>query len=229
MKLLLLLPCLLVPGLAYSQTSGPGEEGKSPIVIVSAGWLRDKRASDQAVQSMSPAAAPTRADKNFERQKRVNDPVGVRDPNADTLDTRGSELDRIVQQSRQSAPVSGYTYQLKIQNVSAKVIRNVFWEYEFTQVGNASNVTHRKFMCGSDLKPDRQRELEIFSLVGPSEVVNVKTLDKSTNDKYRAAVFINRVEYADGTVWQRNGWSLDGFKLLADTAPKLGNGVCRSM
>ena len=96
MKLLLLLPCLLVPGLAYSQTSGPPDESKSPIVIVSAGWLRDKRASDQAVQSMAPAAAPTRNDKNFERQKRANDPVGVRDPNADTLDTRGSELDRIV-------------------------------------------------------------------------------------------------------------------------------------
>ena len=229
MKLLLLLPCLLVPGLAHSQTSAPVDESKAPVVIVSAGWLRDKRASDQAVQSLSPAAAPTRADKNFERQRRANDPVGVRDPNADTLDTRGSELDRIVQQSRQGPPVDGYTYQLKIQNVSAKVIRNVFWEYEFTQVGNTSNVTHRKFICGSDLKPDRQRDLEIFSLVGPSEVVNVKTLNKGASDKYRAAVFINRVEYADGTFWQRNGWSLDGYKLLASSPPKLGTGVCRSM
>jgi hypothetical protein len=229
MKLLLLLPCLLVPGLAYSQTSGPVDESKSPIVIVSAGWLRDKRSGDQAVQSLTPAAAPTRADKNFERQKRVNDPIGVRDPNADSLDTRGSELDRIVQQSRQSPPVNGYTYQLTVQNKSAKVIRNIFWEYEFTQVGNTGNVTHRKFMCGSDLKPDRQRDLEIFSLVGPSEVVNVKTLDKGAADKYRAAVFINRVEYADGTAWQRHGWSLEGFKLLSGTTPKLGNGVCRSM
>jgi len=229
MKLLLLLPCLLVPGLAFSQTSGPVDESKSPVVIVSASWLRDKRSSDQAVQSIAPAAAPTRADKNFERQKRVNDPIGMRDPNADTLDNRGSELERIVQQSRQAQPVNGYTYQVKIQNVSAKVIRNVFWEYEFTQVGNATNVTHRKFMCGGDIKPDRQRELEIFSLVGPSEVINVKTLDKGPGDRFRAAVFINRVEYNDGTFWQRNGWSLDGYKLLTDAAPKLAGGVCRSM
>jgi hypothetical protein len=227
MKLLLLLPCLLVPGLAFSQTSGPVDESKSPVVIVSASWLRDRRASDQAVQSITPAAAPTRADKNFERQKRANDPIGVRDPNADTLDTRGSELERIVQQSRQTQPVNGYTYLIKIHNVSAKVIRNVFWEYEFTQIGNATGVTHRKFMCGGDIKPDRQRELEIFSLVGPSEVVNVKTLDKGAGDKYRAAVIINRVEYADGTFWQRYGWNLDGYKLLPDLSAKAG--VCRSM
>jgi hypothetical protein len=113
--------------------------------------------------------------------------------------------------------------------VSAKVIRNVFWEYEFTQIGNATSVTHRKFMCGGDIKPDRQRELEIFSLVGPSEVVNVKTLDKGAGDKYRAAVIINRVEYADGTFWQRYGWSLDDYKLLPNMSPKAGNVVCRSM
>jgi hypothetical protein len=227
MKLLLLLSCILLPGLSYGQTDGAVDE-KRPVVIVSASWLRDRRSSDQAVQSLGPAAAPTRADKNFERQKRVNDPVGVRDVNADTLDSRGSELDRIVQQSRQAPPVDGYTYQLSIHNVSAKVIRNVFWEYEFTQVGNTSNVNHRKFMCGGDIKPDRQKDLEIFSLVGPSEVVNVKTLDKGASEKFRAAVIINRVEYADGTFWQRKGWGLDGYKLLQDTRVKTGT-VCRSM
>jgi hypothetical protein len=228
MKLLFLLPCLLISGLTYGQTSGPVDETKTPVVILDAGWLRDRRGSDQAVQSMAPAAAPTKADKNFERQKRINEPAGTRDPNADSLDTRGSELERIVQQSRQAPPVDGYTYQLKIQNVSTKVIRNVFWEYQFSQAGNASNVTHRKFMCGSEIKPDRQKELEIFSLVGPSEVINVKTLDKGAADKVRAAVIINRVEYADGTFWQRNGWSLDGYKLLPLAAPKAST-VCRSM
>src|SRR5205823_4283069 len=76
MKLLLLLPCLLLPGLSYGQTAGAVDEKRLPVVIVSASWLRDRRSSDQAVQSVAPAAAPTRADKNFERQKRINDPVG---------------------------------------------------------------------------------------------------------------------------------------------------------
>jgi hypothetical protein len=228
MKLLLLLSCLLLPGLSYGQAAGAADEKRQPVVILSASWLRDRRSSDQAVRSVAPAAAPTRADKNFERQKRMNDPVGVRDPNADSLDSRGSDLERIVQQSRQAPPVDGYTYQVRLHNVSAKVIRNVFWEYEFSQVGNTSNVNHRKFMCGGDIRPDRQKDLEIFSLVGPSEVVNVKTLDKGASEKFRAAVIINRVEYADGTFWQRHGWSLDGYKLLQDPGVKTGT-VCRSM
>ncbi|HYW73915.1 MAG TPA: hypothetical protein VE961_23025, partial [Pyrinomonadaceae bacterium] len=144
---------------------------------------------------------------------------------------RGSELERIVQQSRQSEPVNGYTYLLKIQNVSSKVIENVVWEYRFMQVGNDSNVTRRSFMCGGEIKPDRQKELNIFSLVGPSEVVNVKNMDKERGTRFRAAVIIDRVEYADGTFWQRNGWSVDGYnKLRLDPKTRSGNSsVCRSL
>ena len=230
MKLLLLLPFLLLTSISYSQTAAPAEENKLPVAVVSASWLRDRRSSDSAVQSIGPAAAPTRADKNFERQKRINDPVGMRDPNADTLDTRGSELERIVQQSRQAAPVDGYTYLLRIQNLSAKVIQNVVWEYRFIQVGDDSNVTRRTFMCGGEIKPERQKDLNIFSLVGPSEVVSVKNLSKDSAPKFRAAVVINRVDYADGTFWQRSGWNLDSYKIRIDTKTKAENGtVCRSL
>jgi hypothetical protein len=135
-----------------------------------------------------------------------------------------------VQQSRESDPVDGYTYLLKIQNVSPKVIENVIWEYRFMQVGNDSIVTRRTFMCGGEIKPERQKEMNIFSLIGPSEVVNVKTLDKDSNTRYRAAVIINRVDYSDGTFWQRHGWDFAGYKVPPDLKTKYGNAtVCRSL
>jgi hypothetical protein len=230
MKLLLVLPFLLLTSVSYGQTSAPADENKLPVAVVSASWVRDRRSSDSAVATAAPAAAPTKADKNFERQKRVNDPVGTRDPNADTLDTRGSELERIVQQSRQGPPVDGYTYLLTIQNLSQKVIQNVVWEYRFMQVGADSNVTRRTFMCGGEIKPTRQKDLNIFSLVGPSEVVSVKNLSKDSAPKFRAAVLINRVDYADGTFWERSGWSLDSYKIHIDPKAKGSNQtVCRSL
>ena len=229
MKFLLVLPCLLLTSISYGQTAAPADENKLPVAVVSASWLRDRRSSDNAVlAAVAPAAAPTKADKNFERQKRINDPVGYRDPNADTLDTRGSELERIVQQSRQSAPVDGYTYLLTVQNLSPKVIQNVVWEYRFMQVGGDSDFTRRTFMCGGEIKPERQKDLNIFSLVGPSEVVNVKNLSKDSAPKFRAAVIIDRVDYADGTFWQRNDWNLDSYKTHVDPKAK-GATVCRSL
>ena len=231
MKFLLVLPILLITSVSYGQTSAPVEENKLPVVVVSASWLRDRQAGNKAVQSLTtPMRGITKDDRNFERQKRINDPVGMRDPNADNLDVRGSELERIVQQSRESEPVDGYTYLLKIQNVSPKIIENVIWEYRFMQVGNDGNVTRRTFMCNGEIKPERQKELNIFSLVGPSEVVNVKNISNDSGNKFRAAVIINRVDYADGTFWQRAGWNVDTSKVRPDVKTKTGNTtVCRSL
>src|SRR5256885_7653954 len=128
MKFLLVLPCLLLTSISYGQTAAPADENKLPVAVVSASWLRDRRSSDNAVSAaVAPAAAPTKADKNFERQKRINDPVGYRDPNADTLDTRGSKLDRIGQQSRQRPPADGYTYLLTNQNLSPQGNQHLVW------------------------------------------------------------------------------------------------------
>ncbi len=231
MKLLWVLPILLITTVSYGQAPAPAEENKLPVAVVSASWLRDRQAGNKAVQSAaSPMRAITKDDRNFERQKRINDPVGMRDPNADNVDVRGSELERIVQQSRESDPVDGYTYLLKIQNLSPKVIENVIWEYRFMQVGNDSSVTRRTFMCGGQIKPERQKEMNIFSLVGPSEVVNVKALEKDASPKYRAAVVIDRVDYSDGTFWQRNGWDVNTYKVQPDLKQKYGNAtVCRSL
>ena len=85
MKFRLLLLFLLFSAPSYAQTNAPDDQ-KTPVVVVSASWMRDRQTSDQAVQSaIGPAPAITKDSKLFERQKRVNDPVGMRDPNADTL------------------------------------------------------------------------------------------------------------------------------------------------
>ena len=87
MKFLLLLLFLLLTTASYAQTSSLGDE-KSPVVVVSAKWLRDRQSVDKVVQSASaPAAALTSADKNYERQKRSNALPGDRDPLLDNVDS----------------------------------------------------------------------------------------------------------------------------------------------
>jgi hypothetical protein len=176
MKTLLLLPLLLIFGATQNPTP---LDGSVPVVVVSYKWLKDRQPIDNAVSLVSaPQPAITTADKNFERQKRANAPAGDRDPRTDTLDARGSELERVVQESRTAPPVDGFVYIVKFKSASAKPIERIFWEYQFTETANSANVTRRRFRCNIKMKPEQAKDLEIFSVGGPSEVISVKSLSK---------------------------------------------------
>jgi hypothetical protein len=162
-----------------------------------------------------PAAAMIPQNKNFERNRRSNSPEGVRDPNLDTIDGRSAALERSVQESRMpgSKPVDGFAYRVKVRNSSTKTIEVVFWEYQFKETANPVAITRRQFLCGVSIKPDKDKELKAFSALGPSEVINVESLTNKSGNYFEENVVINRVEYADGTIWQRKGWNFGEVKL----------------
>ena len=212
MKTLLLLPLLLVP---IPPFQNPAPADGSPVVVVSFKWFKDRQPIDNVVASTSsPQPAMITADKNFEKQKRINAPAGDRDPHADTLDARGAELERIVQESREAPPVDGFAYLVKFQNAGTKLIQKVFWEYQFTESANPKNVTHRRFRCNVKMKPEQSKDLQVFSLGGPSDVISVKSLAKGSGNQFQETVVIDRVEYADGSFWQRKDWDFDVAKLV---------------
>jgi hypothetical protein len=214
MKILFLLPLLLVFG-DLTQNPTPPDESP-PVVVVSFKWSRDRQSIDHAVASTSsPQPALITADKNFERQKRVNASAGERDPRADTLDARGAELDRIVQESREAPPVDGFVYLVKFKSASAKLVERIYWEYQFKESANPTNVTRRRFLCNLRIRPQQGRDLQVFSLSGPSDVISVKSLARGSGNQFQEAVVIDRVEYADGSFWQLKDWAFDASKLIS--------------
>ncbi|HSP63170.1 MAG TPA: hypothetical protein VLQ90_09330 [Pyrinomonadaceae bacterium] len=226
MKTLFLLPFLLIFG-GPSQNPATGNES-SAVVVVSFKWFKDRQPVENAVTSITPQPAPIAADKNFERQKRINASAGDRDPHADTLDARGAELDRIVQESREAPPVDGFVYVVKFKSASTKPIERIFWEYQFKETANPANVTRRRFLCNARIKPAQAKDLEIFSLGGPSDVISVKSLAKGSGNQFQEAVVIDRVEYADGSFWQLKDWTFDVSKLVSK--PRAGSqkmSMCR--
>lgn len=213
MIFLLLLPLLLMPGPAPQNPAS--NEDASPVLVTSFKWVRDRKPIENAFSALTtPAPAMIAANKNFEKQKRINALPGERDPNADTLDGRSAEIDRIVQESRQAQPVDGFTYLVKVQNGSGKLIQTIFWEYQFRETASPANVTRRQFLCSARINADKGKDLQAFSLSGPSDVVNVKSLAKASADQFTEGVVINRVEYSDGSFWQRRDWNVNDLKLI---------------
>jgi hypothetical protein len=205
---LLVVPLLLVSASQVSDTSS--------VTVVSFKWSKTRQLLEKIeTPNTAPAAAMIPQNKNFQRNIRVNDPVGARDPNQDTIDGRSAAIEKNVQESRtpQSKPVDAFSYKVKFQNSSALGVDILFWEYQFIDRVTPSNVTRRQFLCAANLKPGKDKELVAFSRSGPSDVVNVNTLAKNSDKPFDEKVVINRVEYADGSIWQRKDWNFGEIRL----------------
>lgn len=230
MKFFFVFPILFSLLFPYQAPSSNNEN--SPLTVMSFKWMRAHRAvENQTDEGTTPARAMIPQNKNFARNARVNDPAGVRDPNADTIDGRSAALEKSVQDSRSTTAktTDGFAYRIKVENAGARAIEIVFWEYQFQDPADASLIARRQFLCGVNIAANKSKELEGFSLSGPSDVVNINTLaNKSQN---REQVLINRVEYSDGSIWQRKDWSLNEVKASYDRVLRESwtPGTCKSL
>lgn len=232
MRNLLLLPLLLM-FVGPPQNSPTSTDGSS-VVVLGSKWYKSRQVLeklDPIVSTTAPAMIPE--NKNYARNARTNNPVGARDPNEDTIDGRHAALEKITQEARtpSSKPVDGYAYRAKIQNTSSKVIEIVFWEYQFSDPKNTANMTRRQFLCGVNIKAAKDKELQAFSVSAPSDVVSIETLANKTGNVLQEKVVINRVEYADGTKWQRKDWNFSeiGLSYRRAVSTPWGTEMCRGL
>jgi hypothetical protein len=185
----------------------------SPLTVTSYKWTRARRTIEvPEAEGNAPQRAMIPQNRIFARSARVNDTADNRDPNADTVDGRSAALEKSVAESRspKPKPMDGFAYRIKVQNTIKKVVETVFWEYQFQDPANPDQVTRRQFLCGVDIPEGKTKELEGFSLSGPSDVVDVKTLNSGA--AFKENIVINRIEYSDGTIWQRKAWNLAEVK-----------------
>jgi len=194
--------------------SAPPQKNDAPskdapvVAVVSFKWTRIRKTEQKAADGIIPAREMIADNKTYQRNARVNQAVGQRDPNEDTLDGRSAAIEKIVQESRTPPPKSldTFSYEAKIQNGSKKTIDVVFWEYQFIDEKSPLTPTRRQFLCGGGIKPGKEKDLQVSSLSGPSDVVSVETLGNGSGRHSLEMVLINRVEYADGSIWERKGW-----------------------
>jgi hypothetical protein len=230
MRTLLLLPFLLAP---VSPLQGGAGDG-APLTVVSARWTKtQQKVEHHDAEGPGPAPAMIPANKNFERNRRANDPAGVRDPNADTIDGRSAALDRAIREARvpKSEMVEGYAYRVKVQNPAPKAVEVIYWEYQFEETANPSNLTRRQFLCGVQLKGGKEKELQAFGGSGPAGAISAESLANKAASPFAERVRINRVEYADGSIWQRKDWNYGEVRASIQRAVSTpwGAEMCRAL
>ena len=214
MRVFLFIPILILL-ISQSQNAQVKSENSS-VEVLGSKWTKTRQKienpDDQPTAAAQSALSP--GNRNFARNRRINDPVGAPDPNEGTIEARSAALEKTVQESRTTKfkVVDGFLYQAEIRNATRNTIEVLFWEYQFKERANPANVVSLQFLCTVNIKPEKKHELRIFSTASPSGVVSINSLDNKSGNLFEEKILINRIENADGSIWQRTGWSYSDMK-----------------
>jgi hypothetical protein len=133
-----------------------------------------------------------------------------------TIEEQSRDLARIEtvarKDARDGAARNFFVYELKIKNLDEKTIKSFVWEYPADGGGGGNSsflsASNRRFLCVGKIKPGDSRTLRFISHLPPGSVVDASSAGISNNETGKslaAAVIINRVGFADGTVWKKAG------------------------
>jgi hypothetical protein len=204
MKKAVLVLLLLLPTVAVkAQVSAPLKE-PSGISVLRFSWNKERIGWEQ-----DPFSGPI---ENFDEMRvRARNEKRVMDAKKGG---NGSELSRAERDARtDEALISsihrntsaryGFVYKLLLQNNDARSIKAIDWDYVFFDVSNERELGRRQFTSEEKIGPGKTKELKFFIPTPPAKTISINSLNKHEREGLGEAIVIVRVEYMDGSLWQR--------------------------
>lgn len=225
MKVLyLIFPGLLLMGTASAQTlSNPAPADAPGVTVAQFRWHRevfvpalyddpmrinqdrDDLERDQKAQRLAnierakmgetPIPLPT-------KKIAANTPVGST-PMGTPLGDDPAGNRNLPAQSDPGASSVHYLYEAKIKNTGVKTIRTIVWEYSLINPDTEVEAGRHRFTLNITVRSGKTVNLVGRSTKPPTGVVEVTKSGKELQSKYHERVVIQRIEYDDGTFWQR--------------------------
>ncbi|HKR15596.1 MAG TPA: hypothetical protein VJT15_26245 [Pyrinomonadaceae bacterium] len=214
MKVLFLTVLLVLIPVVQEQKIVEREE--PDLVVTKFNWTKFRQNSDLIHSALDPGPS-------------MNEPISIkptpprnesqevknrRDMNERRAEMRATE--NIARNTQRD--VDQYLLKLEVKNVGTGVIKSMVWEYQ--PATRAADYELRQYVCTLKAKPKESKRFELVSPFNPMKVVQA---DAETGEAKGGKVVINRIEYADGTIWKRKGWSV---LIPSETINGLGNGKC---
>jgi hypothetical protein len=96
-----------------------------------------------------------------------------------------------------------YVYEAKIKNTGVKTIRTIVWQYILIDPATDVEVGRHGFTGRVSVRAGKTANLVARSKTPPARIVQAAKSSKDVAAKHQERVVINRIEYDDGTFWQR--------------------------
>jgi hypothetical protein len=207
MKLLLLtILALLIPLQQMPE--------EADVRVVKFSWSKYRQSSDLIHGADDPGPSMNEP-VSVIQPERKNEPAEAK--NRRDIQERRAEMANAERNASNSAPrrQDYYSLRLEVKNVGQNTTKSIVWEFQPTV--QTVDVDARQYICKMKAKPN---ENKVFELMSPSPPVKVVSADKKAQE---GKVVINRIEYADGSVWKRKGWSV---LIPAELTDQMENGKC---
>jgi hypothetical protein len=198
-----LKPALLVLILAGATAAqvASSTASKPDVEVVKIGWRRVERNPklDEATLAgpVTGMAAVNAARRNEANDARTNNPGAPRPP---VILEGPSAVDSPPPRPRWS----GYIYEFTIRNNGPKIIRNVVWEYSFTDPATQKTVGRRQYKSSVKIRPGMTARLVVRSILRPIGVIDATQPQQNWQEQPPEQMVIQRIKYADGSVWERD-------------------------
>lgn len=111
----------------------------------------------------------------------------------------------VMSQSKETpaGPSVNYIYQAKLKNTGTKEIRATVWEYLVFDTEHQLEIGRHRFVDNTKIRPGKTANLIGYSTTPGTTVIHVTKASKDSRDQTSEQVVVTRIEYEDGTFWQR--------------------------
>ncbi len=96
-----------------------------------------------------------------------------------------------------------FVYKTTVKNLSDKPIKSIDWDYVFFDRETETELGRREFTSEEKISPGKAKELTVLITKPPTQTISLTALNTGERKSLVERVVIMRIDYADGTVWQR--------------------------
>src|SRR6185369_17843281 len=191
--LLLLTPVILFKAGQQQPAGGPPDV---EVGEVSSSKFHTYETIDPTRQRLNSNKADTRSREAVYREE-IRNRNSIENRSRDMADLERSVMGDPYNQK----PIDLFRYRVNVRNTGGKVVKVVVWDYQASDTDQFTDSTHRLFRCTAKIKPNENERMDGYSVLPPTRVVTAVGT-KSFSER----VIINRIEYSDGSSWQRPDW-----------------------
>jgi hypothetical protein len=189
---------------SQAQQATPDLQGPSDVAIVKFTWGKEFLPGWENNQFGHLTETPDARRDRLENERRIQQARNI--GNKAELGKRENAA-KMLEDAKLSKnaerPRDGYRYEVEIRNTGAKTIKLIDWDYIFLDPDTLKEVARHQFTSDDTVKPGKSKKISVFYLHPPVKTVSVKMLSKKNMAKFKEQVVLMRIQYSDGSVWQR--------------------------
>jgi hypothetical protein len=137
-------------------------------------------------------------------EKRIDDAKRGGSPDVDRIKREARADSAIFEAARRKGPPRyGFRYRVSIRNESTKPIKELDWDYVFTDAATHEELGRHQFTSAEHVGPGKGREFSFFIPTPPALRVSAYDLGHKERDGLEEQVVIVHILYEDGTEWHR--------------------------